>query len=96
MKPKQLFVGLVIILLATTLLFPQTEEKKYCNQYSGESNRDNPSDNFISCKTDIRCKVEEDTFVSKEADPDEIVFMCVPDAEVSSATTIQKTSEFPK
>ncbi len=84
MKSKQLFIGFIIILLATTLLFPTTKEQKYCDQYSGESNADKQSDNFISCKTDDRCKVNQDTLTTKDTTQDIVLFSCIPNEEASS------------
>ena len=96
MKTKQIFIVFIIILLATTLLFPKTEEQRYCNQFSGESNSGKPSENFISCQTDLRCKVEQDSLTTKDTDQDVILFMCIPDKEVSPASSSQKTQEFPE
>ena len=78
MKPRQMFIVLVIILLATTLLFPKTKEERYCDQYSGESNSAQASDNYKLCESDDRCKVDKDSILTKETDQDEISFMCIP------------------
>ncbi|MEH6456177.1 MAG: hypothetical protein V7749_07635 [Cocleimonas sp.] len=96
MKPRKLFVVFIIILLATTLLFPKTEEQKYCEQFSGESISDKPSDNFTSCQTDLRCKVDQDNLTTKDTDQDVVLFMCIPEKETSPVTSSQKTSVFPK
>ncbi len=96
MKNKQLFIVFIIILLATTLMFPKTTEQKYCEQYSGESNSDKTSDNFITCQTDSRCKVDQDTLMTKDTDQDVIIFMCIPVEVKSPAGTTQKTTVFPK
>ncbi len=96
MKTKQIFIVFIIILLATTLLFPKTEEQRYCNQFSGESNSGKPSENFISCQTDLRCKVEQDSLTTKDTDQDVILFMCVPDEVILPANTSQKKPKFPE
>ena len=89
MNTKQLFIGFIIILLATTLILPRSEEQRHCDQYSGESNSDNPSDSFSTCKTDVRCKVDQDSILTKDTDEDTFSFMCVPDKQANN-------SEFPK
>lgn len=96
MKPRKLFVLFIIFLLATTLLFPKTEEQKYCDQFSGESTSDKPSESFNSCQTDLRCKVEQDTLTTKDIDQDVILFICKPEEGVSPTNTSQKKSVFPK
>jgi len=78
MKPRQLFILMLIFLLATTLLFPKTEEQKYCHQFSGESNKDEASAEFNSCKLDDRCQIDQESILPKEIDQDTFSFMCIP------------------
>ena len=78
MKTRQIFIVFIIILLATTLLYPKTAEQKYCDQFSGESKADKPSVNYDSCQKDARCIVDQDSITTKEIDQDKILFSCVP------------------
>jgi len=73
-----MFIVVVIILLATTLLFPKTKEERHCHQYSGESNTSAPSKVFKTCENDSRCKVEKESILDKETDENGFSFMCVP------------------
>lgn len=97
MKAKRLFIICIIILLVTKLLVkPPTEEEKYCDQFSGESNADEPSENFNSCQTDLRCKVEQDSLTTKNTDPDVVLFMCIPEEAILPENTSQRAPEFPE
>lgn len=78
MKTRQIFIVFIIILLATTLLYPKTAEQKYCDQFSGESKADVASENFDSCQTDARCTIDQDSIKTKEVDHNEFLFSCVP------------------
>ncbi len=78
MKPKQLFIVLIIILLATTLLFPKTKEQRYCDQFSGESNALSNSNDYLACENDSRCKVDKESILTKETDEDSFSYTCIP------------------
>ena len=78
MKPKQMFIVLIIILLATTLMFPNTKEDRYCKQYSGESNSKVASSDYQACENDNRCKVITNSNISIENDAQDVSFACVP------------------
>ena len=81
MKTKQMFIVLVIILLATTLLFPKTKEERHCHQYSGESKTSTISNEYKNCENDSRCKVDKESILMKETEDDGFSFMCVPSIE---------------
>ena len=89
MKPKQLFIVLVIILLAATLLFPKSKEQKYCDQFSGESDTRKPSNNFLTCQSDAQCQIDQDTLTTKEIDETTYRFMCIPVTKNSSPSDLQ-------
>lgn len=95
MNTRQLFIVFIIFLLATTLLLPKTVEQKYCDQFSGESNSDKHTNNYTSCETDLRCKVEQDTITTKDTDQDVLLFTCIPEEEEIPDTSSQKPTNFP-
>ena len=78
MKSKQMFIVLIIILLATTLLFPKSKEEKHCQQYSGESESSTLSNDYTACENDSRCKVDKESILTKEIDNNQFSFQCVP------------------
>ena len=92
MKPKQMFIVLVIILLATTLLFPKTREEKHCDQYSGQSNTLSPTDEFKTCNNDSRCMVDTESIFTRETDEDEFSYSCVPVAN----DDVEDSSQLPE
>lgn len=96
MKAKQIFIVTLIILLATTLLFPKTKEQKYCHQYSGESNTENPSDQYTACKNDNICKIDNDSILTKEIDEDQFSYMCIPTNDALSNTINVNPEQLPK
>lgn len=78
MKPKQLFILFIILLLALTLLFPKTKEEQHCDQYSGESNKSETSSEYIACNNDTRCEIDKESISPKDTDQDQFSFICVP------------------
>ena len=96
MKTKKLFIVLIIVLLGTTLLFPKTKEQKYCNQFSGESDIENLSENYKVCQNDLRCKIETGSIATKEIDPSIIKFMCIPEGQIIKSSNNQKNQPLPK
>ena len=97
MKIRHKFIIFIVIVLASILLFPQTAEEKYCHQFSGESDVDKLSENLTICKTDLRCKVDQDNITTKKTDQNVILYTCIPkDDEVLPQNTSQKKPEFPE
>lgn len=83
MKAKQMFIVLVIILLATTLLFPKSKEERHCHQYSGESKTSSISNEYMNCENDRRCKIDKESILMKETEDDGFSFMCVPSDDLN-------------
>lgn len=99
MKHKQRILAIFVIFGLAIFFSRQsmTEDEKYCSQYTGESNKDIPSQSYLACQNDTLCKTEDAPDITNHeltSDPDTFDFFCIPVGETPSDS--QRDSLFPK
>ena len=79
MNKKYLIIAAIVALVIYSIMLPMTQDEKYCDQYSGQSEIDQPSENYRACKQDIRCTVSsEESISAKVTDSNNTTFLCRP------------------